>query len=113
MTSVALPASAGVRRRFDISRPILAVFAVFLVLLIGLPMAWLIYFSLTDAGGAFSLANFHQVVTNPQFVTPFLTTLTLAISVGLIACAVAAPVGWLVARTDMPLRREVRALVMA
>jgi iron(III) transport system permease protein len=89
------------------------VFAVFLVLLIGLPMAWLIYFSLTDAGGAFSLANFHQVVTNPQFVTPFLTTLTLAISVGLIACAVAAPVGWLVARTDMPLRREVRALVMA
>jgi iron(III) transport system permease protein len=91
----------------------MALFAVFLVLLIGLPVGWLVYFSLTDASGAFSLANFHQTATNPQFVTPFLTTLMLATSVGLIACAVAAPVGWLVARTDMPLGREVRALVMA
>ena len=112
MTSIALPI-AGLRRRLDISRPILALFAVFLVLLIGLPMAWLVYFSLTDADGAFSLANFAQILTSPQFTGPFLTTLTLATSVGLIACAVAAPLGWLVARTDMPARREVRALVMA
>lgn len=112
MASVALPVPAT-RRRLDLSRPILAFFGVFLVLLIGLPMAWLVYFSLTDAAGALSLANFRQVVTNPQFLTPFVTTLTLATSVGLIACAVAAPIGWLVARTDMPLRREIRALVMA
>jgi len=112
MTSIALP-SSGVRRRLDLSRPVLVVFAVFLVLLIGLPIAWLLYFSLTDADGAFTLANFYQTATSPQFVTPFLTTLGLATSVGLIACAVAAPVGWLVARTDMPMRREVRALVMA
>ena len=112
MTSIALP-SAGTRRRLDLSRPVLVVFAVFLVLLIGLPIAWLVYFSLTDASGAFTLANFYQTATSPQFVTPFLTTLGLATSVGLIACVVAAPVGWLVARTDMPLGREVRALVMA
>src|SRR5262249_4539404 len=31
----------------------------------------------------------------------------------LICCAVAAPMGWLVARTDMPLRRTVRLLVTA
>ena len=91
----------------------MALFAIFLVLLIGLPVGWLVYFSLTDASGAFSLANFYQTTTNPQFVTPFLTTLFLSTCVGLIACAVAAPVGWLVARTDMPLGREVRALVMA
>ena len=30
-----------------------------------------------------------------------------------ICCAVAAPLGWLVARTDMPIRRTVRTLVMA
>jgi iron(III) transport system permease protein len=112
MTSIAL-SSTGARRRFDISRPILALFAGFLVLLIGLPIAWLVYFSLTDADGAFSLANFAQILTSPQFTGPFLTTLMLATSVGIIACAVAAPVGWLVARTDMPARREVRALVMA
>jgi iron(III) transport system permease protein len=112
MTSVALPVPV-VRRRFDMSKPVLVVFAAFLALLIGLPMAWLVYFSLTDAQGAPSLGNFLQVATNPQFLTPFATTLTLATSVGLIACAVAAPVGWLVARTDMPFRREIRALVMA
>ena len=75
-------------------------------MILALPVGWLVYFSLTDASGAFSLANFHQTATNPQFVTPFLTTLMLATSVGLIACAVAAPVGWLVARTDMPLDRK-------
>lgn len=112
MTSVALPAPV-VGRRFDMSKPVLVVFAAFLALLIGLPMAWLVYFSLTDAQGEPSLGNFLQVATSPQFLTPFATTLILAVSVGLIACAVAAPVGWLVARTDMPLRREVRALVMA
>ena len=112
MTSIALTAPAA-RRRFDFSRPVLLGFAAFLALLIGLPMGWLLYFSLTDVAGMPSLANFHQVATSPQFLTPFLTTLMLATSVGFIACAVATPVGWLVARTDMPMRREVRALVMA
>jgi len=51
--------------------------------------------------------------TNPAFTGPFLTTLGLAIVVSLGSCLVAAPLGWLVARTDMPLRRETRALVMA
>ena len=31
----------------------------------------------------------------------------------MICCIAAAPMGWLVARTDMPLRRTVRALVTA
>ena len=35
------------------------------------------------------------------------------LSTSLICCAVAAPMGWLVARTDMPLRRTVRLLVTA
>jgi iron(III) transport system permease protein len=112
MTSIALPASTA-RRRFDFSQPVLLAFAAFLALLIGLPIGWLVYFSVTDASGALTLANFYTVITEPQFLTPFLTTLMLAVSVGVIACAVATPVGWLVARTDMPMRREVRALVMA
>ena len=37
----------------------------------------------------------------------------LATSSAVICCAVAAPMGWLVARTDMPLRRTIRALVTA
>ena len=37
----------------------------------------------------------------------------IATSSAIICCAVAAPMGWLVARTDMPLRRTIRALVTA
>jgi iron(III) transport system permease protein len=76
-------------------------------------MFWLIYYSLTDRAGGFTLDNFRQLVTNPTFVDPFVTTLTIALAVSIACCAIAAPIGWLVARTDMPLRRTARMLVMA
>ena len=111
--TIALPAQP-LRRLipFDLSLPILAIVAAVLVVLIVLPMSWLVYYSVTDKDGAFTLANFVQLATDPVFVEPFLTTLILATSSAVICCAVAAPIGWLVARTDMPLRRFVRALVI-
>jgi iron(III) transport system permease protein len=76
-------------------------------------MSWLFYYSLVDRSGAFTLDNFKTLVTDPVFVDPMITTLILATSSSIICCAFAAPMGWLVARTDMPLRRTVRALVTA
>src|SRR5262249_22546762 len=76
-------------------------------------MSWLVYFSLTDRSGAFTLENFRQLIVNPIFVDPLITTVILATTSSLLCCLVAAPIGWLVARTDMPLRRTVRALVTA
>jgi iron(III) transport system permease protein len=99
--------------RFDLSWPILIGFALVLIALIVLPMSWLVYFSLTDRAGAFTLANFSQLVGSATFVDPLITTLILATSSSIICCVFAAPMGWLVARTDMPLRRTVRALVTA
>src|SRR6185312_7162516 len=100
------------RRRLDLSWPILIGFALILCGLIVLPMSWLVYFSLTDKG-SFTLNNFVKLVTDPTFVDPLVTTVILATSSSVICCAVAAPMGWLVARTDMPLRRTIRALVTA
>jgi iron(III) transport system permease protein len=99
--------------RFDLSWPILIGFAAALCMLILLPLSWLVYYSLHDRAGGFTLANFAQLVTDPTFLDPLITTLILATSSAVICCVVAAPMGWLVARTDMPLRRTVRALVMA
>src|SRR6187401_3383352 len=112
--TIALPA-LGVphRYRFDLSWPILMLFAALLCVLIILPMSWLVYYSLVDRSGAFTLDNFKTLVTDPVFVDPLMTTLILATSSSIICCAFAAPMGWLVARTDMPLRRTVRALVTA
>jgi iron(III) transport system permease protein len=107
MTVAAVP-----RSRLDLSAPILIGFALILCALIVLPMSWLVYFSVTDKG-TFTLTNFLKLVTDPTFREPLVTTVILATSSAVICCVVAAPMGWLVARTDMPLRRTIRALVTA
>jgi iron(III) transport system permease protein len=114
MTTLATTAPPARRRTgFDTSKPVLLLFAAVLIVLIVLPMAWLTVYAFNDQTGAFSLANFHRLITDAAFVEPFLTTLALAILSSVTCCLVAAPMGWLVARTDMPLRRAVRLLVTA
>jgi iron(III) transport system permease protein len=112
--TIAATAPAALRPyKIDVSWPVLILCAAFLCVLIILPMSWLFYYSLVDRNGAFTLDNFKTLVTDPVFVDPLTTTVILATSSSVICCAFAAPMGWLVARTDMPLRRTVRALVTA
>src|ERR1700688_2328405 len=113
MTIALEAASARQRRSIDLSWPILLGFAAILCVLILLPMGWLVYYSVTDKAGAFTLGNFVQLVSDPAFAGPLVTTLIIATSSSIICCVAAAPMGWLIARTDMPLRRTVRALVTA
>jgi iron(III) transport system permease protein len=101
------------RPRFDVSGLAIGLFAAVLCLLIILPIGWLAVFAFTDRARNPTLANFQTLFTDPAFVDPLLTTLTIATSVSVICCLVAAPMGWIVARTDMPLRGAVRILVMA
>lgn len=108
-----LPATLSLPRRPDLSGPVLAGIGVVLCVLIGVPVFWLGYYALTDRAGALTLANFIEVATDESFVDPMLTTLGIAVSVAIGSCLVALPVGWLVARTDMPFQRTVRALIMA
>jgi len=112
--TIAIPA-APVPRKFaiDVSKPVLLAFAVALFALIVMPLSWLVYYAFTDSNGAFTVGNFDRLVSDAAFVDPLLTTFALATLAALICCAVAAPMGWLVARTDMPLRRTVRILVTA
>jgi iron(III) transport system permease protein len=98
---------------FDFTKLVLYGFALALCLLIVLPMSWLVYYAFTDKSGAFSLQNFVTLVNDPTLLDPFVTTFILAFSTSLICCVVAAPMGWLVARTYMPMRRTVRVMVTA
>ena len=115
MTVDALPAPATrmARPRLDLSGAVMALFAAVLCLLVVLPIGWLVVFAFTDRARNVTLANFHTLFTDPVFVEPLMTTLVIATSVSLVCCLVAAPMGWIVARTDMPLRRAIRILVMA
>jgi len=101
------------RRHLDLSGLVMALFAALLALLIVLPLAWLAVFAFTDRTRHLTLGNFQALFTDPAFVEPLLATFTIALSVSAACCAVAAPMGWLVARTDMPLRGPIRLLVMA
>ncbi|HKA74151.1 MAG TPA: iron ABC transporter permease [Xanthobacteraceae bacterium] len=118
--TIALPAELAERRasRFDVSLPVLIAFAALLCVLIVLPVSWLVYYGFTvvdpaSKARAFTLEHFRTLFTDPDFLDPLLTTVTIAVSSSAICCAVAAPMGWLVARTDLPLTATIRALVTA
>jgi iron(III) transport system permease protein len=115
VTVEALPAAVerASRSRFDASGAVMALFAAALCLLVVLPIAWLVVFAFTDRARNVTLANFVTLFTDPAFVEPLLITLIIATSVSLICCLVAAPMGWIVARTDVPFARTIRMLVMA
>lgn len=95
------------------TKPVLLAFALILCGLIVMPLSWLVYYAFTDKSGAFTVGNFDRLVSDAAYLDPLLTTFALATLSALICCVVAAPMGWLVARTDMPLRRTVRILVTA
>src|SRR5467141_4462929 len=99
--------------KIDWTKPVLALFAMCLVVLIVLPMSWLAVFSVTDKANHLTLQNFVKLFTDPDFLDPLLTTAIIATTSAAICCLVAAPIGWLVSRTDMPGRQTIRALVTA
>ena len=110
---IAIPAQGAPRRGIDWSMAVFVVVALVLVVLVVMPLGWLGWFALTDAQGQPTLDNLAKLATDPALRDPFLTTLVIAVAAAGAACAVAAPVAWLVARTDMPAAGLVRALVTA
>ena len=112
-TETALFSRRTAKPGFDATRLVFYGFAALLCVLIVLPIYWLFYYSVSDRSGAFTLANFSTLFSDPSFIDPLITTLIVSVSTGVVCCVVAAPMGWLVARTDMPCARLVRYLVMA
>ncbi|HUK10288.1 MAG TPA: iron ABC transporter permease [Stellaceae bacterium] len=104
--------SAGLKR-LEWALPILGLAALLLAALILIPMGWLLYVSITGSDGGLTLANFAALVRDPEMLRPLLLSLGVALAVSLACAIVAAPLAWLVARTDLPGKRIVRMLVMA
>lgn len=113
--TIALPSESAPQRKYgiDFTKPVLYGVAAILVVLIVLPLSWLFLYSFTDAKGSLTLMNFYRLFTESTFLEPLMTTFIIATSSAVICCLVAAPMGWLVARTDLPYSGVVRALVTA
>jgi iron(III) transport system permease protein len=101
------------RAKLDWTKPVLWLFAAVMIVLIVMPMSWLTVYAFTDKARHPTLQNFVKLFTDPDFLDPLLTTAIIAITSATICCIVAAPIGWLVSRTDMPGRQTIRALVTA
>src|SRR6186713_1791161 len=99
--------------RIDLLRPAFHALAAVLAVLVVLPLAWLAYYALVDKDGQPTLANFAALVSDATLRRPFLIAIGMALGVGALSCAIATPLAWLVARTNMPGRWLVRALVTA
>jgi iron(III) transport system permease protein len=100
-------------RSLDWTAPFSALAVALLAALVLLPLWWLAVTSLRDDAGAFTLAHYRTLVTDPAFLRPFLTTLWISAAVGIACVATAAPMAWLAARTDLPAKRLLRLLVLA
>src|ERR1700742_4840893 len=101
------------KTKIDWTKPVLWLFAAIMIVLIVLPLSWLLIYSLTDKANHLTLQNFVTLFSDPDFLDPLLTTAIIATSSAIICCLIAAPMGWLVSRTDMPGRQTIRALVTA
>src|SRR6478672_3148545 len=104
---------APAKPRIDWTKPVLWLFAAVMIVLIVLPMSWLMVYAFTDKNRHPTPQNFVTLFTNPDFLDPLLTTAIIATTSAVICCLIAAPIGWLVSRTDMPGRQTIRALVTA
>jgi iron(III) transport system permease protein len=96
----------------DRSLPVWLAAALALVVLMALPLAWLGYMSVTVEHGT-SFAHYREVFRDPALRKALWNTVVLAFWTGLASVAVGAPLAWLTARTDVPARKLIRALVMA
>ncbi len=97
----------------DLSGPVLAAAGLFLAGLVCLPIGWLVAYAFSDRAGDATLANFRTLVDDPTLFEPLVTTFGLALCVAIVAALAAAPLAWIVARTDMPGRRIVRMMMTA
>ena len=122
MTLSAHPRAAGVRRTsgvrtprwsFDASAPFSAAIVLLLAALVLMPLVWLAVTSVQDDTKAFTLAHYRQLVSDPAFAKPLWTTLWTSAAVGAACVAFAAPMAWLVSRTDLPGKRWWRTLILA
>jgi iron(III) transport system permease protein len=90
--------------------PVLGVAILVLLVLVGYPLLWLLLgaVGLPDEVG---LDHFVRVYTRTQNFEPLTNTLILALGTGLLSVVLGVPLAWAAARSNVPLRRSIHALV--
>ena len=96
----------------DRSLPVWVVATLALLLLMGLPLAWLATVSVRGDGGV-TFSHYVSILGDLQLRRALWNTVVLAFWTGIVSVLIGAPLAWLTARTDVPGRGLIRALVLA
>jgi iron(III) transport system permease protein len=91
--------------------PIFAAVALVVAVLVLLPLYHVTVSSVTGPHGV-SLDNYANALRTPRFVAAVGNSLLLAVLSSLTSMLLGTPIAWLVSRSDMPLRRTIRVLVL-
>lgn len=78
-----------------------------------LPVLWLVFYSIRDAEGAITFANYADAFTNSLYLRPIWNSVRLGLTVMVLCVAIGVPMAWLVSRTDLPGRELLRVAVYA
>lgn len=84
--------------------------AAVLLLVVAFPLVWLVLGSVTGPSGP-TLEFYRATFTNPDNYRVLFTTLLIGAAVAVASALIGVPLAWLVARSDLPGRRAVWALV--
>ncbi len=103
-----LSVASGMREHSSVL--VLGLAAALLLLLVGYPLAWLVLGAF-GAPGDLGLTHFTNAYTRPGNLEPLTNTLILALGSGTLSVLFGVPLAWATARSDMPLRRVIQALV--
>ena len=86
-----LPIAETPRRTIDPSSAIFVVISAALGVLVLLPLFWLARYSLSDGAGHVTLVNFRELVSDTSLRKPAIVSITMALGVGALSAAIAAP----------------------
>ena len=103
----------GRLRGIDRALPVWVAVVLVLVFLMALPLGWLVWMSVSTEAAGPTLGHYAAVLQSPAMLKALWNTVVLAFWVGLASVAVGAPLAWLTARTDLPGKGVMRALVLA
>lgn len=98
--------------RRDLTAPIWILSGVALAVLILLPLGWVVFASLQGQEG-FTFAHYATLWSQERYLRVVTDTLSIGFSVGVLTIVLGAGIGWLVARTDLPLKHVIRTLILA
>ena len=112
-----MPAAVSASARLDatagglsLQGVVLGLAVVLLLFLVGYPLLWLILGAL-GVPQSLSFEHLQRAFTRPQNYAALVNTLQLALGTGLMSIVIGVPLAWATARSDMPLRGIVHALV--